>query len=447
MAKRLFGTDGIRGVAGAYPLDPLTVYATGLALGRRLSSGDAPAALIGMDTRESGPAIAEHLAAGLEDGSLHPRFAGVLPTAGVSYLTAADGFAAGVMISASHNPFQDNGIKVFAPNGYKLADAVEHEVENEIFALLEEKPAPRRCSLAVETELEHRYFDHLLHAGAPVSRLKPKKLLVDCSNGAASRTAGRFFEALGMQAEVFADQPDGRNINLDCGSLHLDRLQEKVRASDVDFGVAFDGDADRALFVADDGEIVDGDVILLLAGRYLASAGNLPGSRLVTTVMANMGLEAALGQAGLSMTRTAVGDKYVLEEMVASGAELGGEQSGHIIFKRWANTGDGLLTARTMIEILSAYGEPLSVLRRQLTVFPQKLVNVRVASKPAVESAPALRNAVNEAEKKLGDSGRVLVRYSGTEPLLRIMVEAKDLDEVETLCESLREVFQAEIGA
>ena len=447
MAKRLFGTDGIRGVAGAYPLDPSTVYAAGLALGRRLSGGASGSILIGMDTRESGTEIAERLAAGLEDGGLEPHFAGVLPTAAVSYLTAADDFAAGAMISASHNPFEDNGIKVFGANGYKLADDVEHEVEEAIFALLDEKPNPRKRSLTVESELEDRYFDHLLSAGAEPSKLSPKTLLVDCANGAASRLAERFFEALGMRATVFASQPDGRNINLDCGSLHLDRLQDRVRESGADLGVAFDGDADRALFVADDGEIVDGDVILLLAGRYLASTDRLPGGRVVTTVMANMGLEAALSESRLSMTRTAVGDKYVLEEMVESGAELGGEQSGHIIFKRWANTGDGLLTARMMLEVLTAAGEPLSALRRQLTVFPQRLVNVTVSSKPPIEEVPVLANAVAQATEELGDAGRVLVRYSGTEPLLRIMIEAKDLAEVDTLCERLRQVFQAEIGA
>jgi phosphoglucosamine mutase len=286
-----------------------------------------------------------------------------------------------------------------------------------------------------------------LNAGAPVSDLPPAKLIVDCSNGAASPVAARFFAALGAQAEVIACCPDGRNINLDCGSLHLDSLQQRVREAGVDLGVAFDGDADRALFVAGDGEIVDGDAILLLAGRYLASKGKLPGDRVVTTVMANMGLEVALRDAGLSMTRTAVGDKYVLEEMMASGAELGGEQSGHIIFKRWANTGDGLLTARMMLEILGASGEPLSQMRRRLKVFPQKLVNVRVSRKPKIEEVPALAQAVAAAEEKLGGKGRVVVRYSGTEPLLRIMIEAEDLSDVDSLCESLREVFQAEIGA
>ncbi|MEZ5391363.1 MAG: phosphoglucosamine mutase [Bryobacterales bacterium] len=447
MAKRLFGTDGIRGVAGTYPLDPPTVYAAGLALGRRLSATGGGAVLIGMDTRESGPEIAECLAAGLEDAGIQSRFAGVLPTAGVSYLTEAGDFAAGVMISASHNPFEDNGIKVFGSNGYKLADAIEHEVEDGIFAVLDENLQPRRRALEVDPDLEARYLAHLLSAGDLEARLKPLRLAVDCSNGAASRLAGRYFDSLGIEAEVFADQPDGRNINVDCGSLHLERLQEKVRQSGADLGVAFDGDADRALLVADDGSVVDGDTILLLAGRYLDQKGALPGRRLVTTVMANMGLEAALREAGIAMARTAVGDKYVLEEMVASGSELGGEQSGHIIFKRWANTGDGLLTARMMLEVLSDSGEPLSQMRQRLVVFPQRLVNVRVKAKPDIATVPVLADAIAAAERRLGDRGRVLVRYSGTEPLLRIMIEAADAADVDELCESLRHTFEAELGA
>ncbi|MBI1355373.1 MAG: phosphoglucosamine mutase [Acidobacteria bacterium] len=447
MAKQLFGTDGIRGKAGQYPLDPSTAYAVGLALAQTLGGGAGGRTVIGMDTRASGPELAELLAAGLAAGGLETEFAGVLPTAGVSYLTETGGYRAGVMISASHNPFDDNGIKVFAPTGFKLADAVEHVVEEAVFRLLEQGVEPRRAALTVDASLRDRYLAHILWAGRPAAEIAKRRVVVDCANGAASPLAAEFFRALGAEAEIFANEPDGLNINRDCGSLHLDKLQRRVVETGADLGVAFDGDADRALFVADDGEIVDGDAILLLAGEYLAGRGELPLSRVVTTVMANMGLEKALAASGVSMTRTAVGDKYVLEEMVSTGAGLGGEQSGHIIFKQWANTGDGLLTAKMMLEVLSEAGAPLSELRKRLQVFPQKLVNVRVTSRPKIEDVPALAAAAADCENALGDRGRLVLRYSGTEPLARIMIEAETMELVETHCEALREAFVREIGA
>jgi phosphoglucosamine mutase len=447
MAKNLFGTDGIRGKAGEYPLDDATPYAVGRALAETLSPDGSGRAVIGMDTRASCQKIAELLAAGMAARGLGADFAGVLPTAGVSHLTETGGYRAGVMISASHNPFEDNGIKVFGPNGYKLPDAIEHEVEQRVFELLEAGVSPERTPLTIDGSLARQYLEHTLSAGSTAATIAPLRVAVDCANGAASAVASEFFQALGVQARIFADQPDGRNINLGCGSLHLDKLTEKVLETGADLGVAFDGDADRALFVADDGAEVNGDVILLLAGNYLHGLGELPSGRVVTTVMANMGLEKALTAAGLSMTRTNVGDKYVLEEMVASGARLGGEQSGHIIFKQWANTGDGLLTAKIMLELLSAAGRPLSELRRQLQVYPQKLVNVRVTSKPKIEDAPALAEAARRCEEALGDRGRLVLRYSGTEKLARIMVEAETMELVEAECEALREVFQREIGA
>jgi len=445
MGKRLFGTDGIRGVAGEAPLDDRTVFAVGQALAAELGAGGG-SVLIGMDTRESGPHIANLLAGGLLAGGLNADFAGVLPTAAVSLLTGRSPYRTGVMISASHNPHQDNGIKVFGADGFKLPDAVEQNVEERIFALLAGDLQPAEKTVEVNPRFEERYLKHLLKSGAPAENLRPLKLEVDCSNGAAHRLSAGFFEQLGMNAEVFAAEPDGRNINLDCGSLHLDKLQQKVRESGADLGVAFDGDADRALFVADDGEIVDGDVILLLAGRFLKERARLPGNRVVTTVMANMGLEKALGERGVKMSRTQVGDKYVLEKMVASGATLGGEQSGHIIFKEFANTGDGLLTARVMLEILSAAKKPLSELRKQLPVFPQKLVNVRVKEKPAIADAPALAAAVKASEDQLAGNGRVVVRYSGTEPLARIMIEAASQEDVDRHCEEIEKVFVREIG-
>ncbi len=443
MAKQLFGTDGIRGVAGEAPLDPRTVYAAGCALGEQI--GDGSRVLVGMDTRESGPAIAAQLAGGLAARGCRSEFAGVLPTAAVSLLTEG-GFDAGVMISASHNRFEDNGIKVFGSNGVKLADDIEAQVEDGIFRLLAGSLEVASASLDQDESFEQSYFQHLLEAGADRSKLKPMRLAVDCANGAAYRVAKRLFDALGMEADVFGDTPNGRNINLGCGSLHLDGLQQRVRETGADLGVAFDGDADRALFVADGGQQVDGDTVLLLGGKYLKSQGRLAGDRVVTTVMANMGLEKALEAGGISMERTAVGDKYVLEEMMSSGSALGGEQSGHIIFKEFANTGDGLLTARTMLEIISAAGEPLSVLRKQLKVFPQKLVNVRVSSKPAFNEVPVLAEAVGKAEMEMDGLGRVVVRYSGTEPLARIMVEAADQVSVDRHCEQLRVVFERELG-
>ena len=442
MAKRLFGTDGIRGVAGESPLDARTVYAAGLALAEQLETG--ANVLIAMDTRESGPWIAETFAGGLAAGGARSTFVGVLPTAGVSFLTQTGEFAAGAMISASHNPFADNGIKVFGESGLKLPDEVESVIEDAILARLLKGVEPHEVPLDVRPDVAEAYFTHLTQASDV--QIAPLKIEVDCANGAASPYARRLFEALGVEAEIFSDQPDGRNINLECGSLHLDKLRERVAGAGADLGVAFDGDADRALFVAGDGEIVDGDGVLLLAAKFLKERGKLTGDLVVTTIMANMGLEKALEAAGIRMTRTQVGDKYVLEEMLRSGAALGGEQSGHVIFRDFANTGDGLLTARRMLEVVSAAGRPLSELRKQLEVFPQKLVNVRVREKPPIQDCEALAYAVEQSELAMAGNGRVVVRYSGTEPVARVMVEAADMAAVEEHCGKIAAAFEAELG-
>lgn len=444
MAKQLFGTDGIRGKAGEYPLDAATVYAVGRSLGDLLNGHGR--ALMGMDTRESGTEIAEYLAAGMFDRGVETVLVGVLPTPGVSFLTSREGFDLGVMISASHNPYEDNGIKVFGPEGFKLPDSQEHGVEEGILKQLEEGVKPTRVSLALDSALARQYLDHLVHAGAPASELRPLRLVVDCSHGAASQFAGEFFGALGMQAEICFNEPNGRNINLDCGSLHLDKLRKRVLETGADLGIALDGDADRALFIADDGAEVDGDAVLLLAGELLKSQGRLPGDRVVTTIMANMGLEKALKDRGIGLTRTQVGDKYVLEEMLSSEAAVGGEQSGHVIFKEFANTGDGMLTARMVLEILAASNAPMSELRKKLVVFPQKLVNVRVSRKPPIEDEPRIAAAIAAAEQELGDRGRIVVRYSGTEQLARVMVEADDPKDVERFCGEISAVFEQELG-
>ena len=457
MRKKLFGTDGIRGVAGEYPLDDQTVFAVGAALGQLLSrpvarSSERPAALIGpavligMDTRESGPRVAELIAGGLETQGAVVKSAGVLTTPGVAHLTRHGEFGCGVMISASHNPFEDNGIKVFGPSGFKLPDGEEQEVEAAVFKLLEQRVEPQRKKLDTETSAANRYLDHLSGIWSFDGKLDSFRVVVDCANGAASELAPRLFERLGVTAEFVGNHPDGRNINRDCGSLHLDGLSEKVIETGAGLGIAFDGDADRALFVAENGQTVDGDVVLLLAARHMAERKQLTNHLVVTTSMANMGLEKALRESGFEMVRTPVGDKYVLEAMLERDAALGGEQSGHIIFREHATTGDGLLTACALLEILSASNEPLSELARRLTVFPQTIKNVRVRHKPPLEDVPALREAIAASEQELADRGRVIVRYSGTEPLLRIMVEAEEADDVERHSSRLARVVEGQLG-
>ena len=448
MAQQLFGTDGIRGAAGEYPLDDATVYAVGLAFAIHVTGGSRnPKVLIGRDTRQSGPRLEELLAAGLAEGGVRAVSAGVITTPGVAYLTEAGDFAAGVMISASHNPFGDNGIKIFSRSGRKLPDAEERELELKIFEVAANTVAPRGTPLTADTKLTDEYLQHLLSVTSPELDCRRVKMVADCAHGAASGIAPLLFEKLGVAAELLSNRPDGRNINRGCGSLHLEGLQKRVVQQSADLGVAFDGDADRALFVADNGQIVDGDVVLLLAADHLDARGRLPGKRVVTTVMANMGLEKALTERGISLVRTKVGDKYVVEEMLKTGAALGGEQSGHIIFREHASAGDGLLTALMMLEILASSGETLSELKRRLTVFPQKLENVHVSRKPPFEELPAVGAAIAQSERELGDSGRVLVRYSGTEPLVRVMVEAEDLSIVEKHTDKLVKVFQTLLGS
>jgi phosphoglucosamine mutase len=445
MSKQLFGTDGIRGVAGQPPLDRRTVHAVGLALGKDLvDRGHLGEALIGMDTRESGPWIAAELAAGLAARGVRSRFAGVVTTPGVAYLTRSDQFTAGIMVSASHNPFQDNGIKVFATSGFKLPDAEEHLIEEEIFRVLPSVvPAGAEC-LTEDPGLDHQYLEHLLSSlQAP---LKGMKLVLDCGNGAASHLAPDLFRRAGAEVVAIHNQPDGRNINLDCGALHVENLRREVLAQKADGGVAFDGDADRAILVASSGKIVDGDHVLLIAARHLKAAGHLAGNLVVATVMSNLGLEKALEAEGITMLRTPVGDKYVLEEMERRGAVLGGEQSGHVIFREYATTGDGMLTALRVFEIAASSGKSLDDLTIGLDIYPQKLVNVRVRERRALDQMPTVNAEIEACNKGFDGCGRVLVRFSGTEPLARVMVEGPDLPRVEEYCRRIADAIQAEIG-
>jgi phosphoglucosamine mutase len=446
MGKRLFGTDGIRGVAGEPPLDPKTVTALGIALGKDLHRqrlGTDPV-LIGMDTRESGPAIAAQLTEGLNQAGVRALFVGVVTTPGVAYLTRTGRFGAGVMISASHNQFQDNGIKVFSGTGYKLPDQEEHEIEAEIFRFLETVNSSAPPANLARTFDVRPYLDFLL--STIQRKLNGLKLVIDCGNGAASDLAPQLFREAGADVTTICNHPDGRNINRGCGALHVEGLRDAVLKDHADAGVAFDGDADRAIMVAPSGQIVDGDAEMLIAARRLQADGHLRGNLVVSTVMSNLGLEKALGRLGIAMVRTPVGDKYVLEEMLRRDAALGGEQSGHVIFREYATTGDGMLTALKLLETCVREKATLDELAADLTVFPQLLVNIRVKERRPLEELPGVVSEIRACESALDGSGRVLVRFSGTEPLARVMVEGSDLGEVENWAERIASAIRSELA-
>jgi len=447
MGKELFGTDGIRGIPGQYPLDDVTLERIGIAVGNHLrTQSGQPRVLIGRDTRESGPHIADCIARGLSAAGSQPVSAGVLTTPGVAWLVNRENFAAGVVISASHNPYHDNGVKLISSSGMKFPDAVEAALESHILSKNGHVSAAKPVHLNGDEQLHQDYLAGLRATAFPGSELAGKKIVLDCANGAASKLAPRLFRSLGATVIAMNDSPDGRNINAGCGSLYPEEMQRRVVEMDAALGVAFDGDADRATFSSASGKLVDGDGVLLVIGRYLKSTGKLKGDVIVGTTMANLGLERALAKSGLRLVRTAVGDRYVLEEMLRIGANLGGEQSGHILFLDDATTGDGMLTAVKMASLISIAG-PLDNLVGDLKIFPQKIVNVRVSSKPALDSLPEVTRLLQEAERVLGNSGRVVLRYSGTEPLARVMVEAEKEQDVSRWTESLASALRSSIGA
>ncbi len=443
--RKLFGTDGIRGVAGEYPLDRKTVFAIGRALGDHLPEGPRRVVL-GQDTRESSAWIADLLTLGLTQAGVETRSAGVLPTPGVAYLTHTQGFSAGAVISASHNPWRDNGIKVFGPDGYKLPDAVELEIETEIFSLLNEAAEGRIGSTAgfSPRPLQAAYVDSLARSIPGVERLR---IVVDCANGAASAVAPELLSCCGAKAEFTHASPNGRNINENCGALHPGVVAAEVVARKADLGICFDGDADRVLFADHSGTVVNGDAVMLLLARDLKQRGELANHTVVATTMSNMGLEIALRNEGIRLLRAPVGDKYVLEEMIKSGAVLGGEQSGHIILSREATTGDGLLTAIHVLALVASSGKSLAELISGLKVFPQTIKNVRVREKRPLDQIPRVAEAVRAAEQQLNGNGRVNVRYSGTESLARVMVEAESRETVDRLAGSIAAAIEAELGA
>jgi phosphoglucosamine mutase len=446
--KKLFGTDGIRAVAGQSPLDVPTIYAIGLALAHTLvAATPSPRILLGMDTRESSDWIAATLAAGITDGGALVESAGVITTPAIAFLTHTHRFAAGVVISASHNPWQDNGIKLFGPNGYKLPDAVELAMEEEIFRQLAGlTTAPQQTVPPEVNEADRAEYVRFLLAAVPGLSLDGRRVVIDCANGAASSVAPQLFADLGGEVIITHASPDGRNINEACGALHPEVVAAQVRYHQGSMGITFDGDADRALFADENGCVVNGDAVLLLAGRDLQARGLLTNSTVVATTMSNMGLEAALKRSGIQMLRAAVGDKYVLEQMIATGAALGGEQSGHIIFTGRSTTGDGLLTALLLLDIVHRSGRSLAELVADLKVFPQVIVNVKVREKKPLEGIPTVAAAIRAAETELADSGRVVIRYSGTESLARVMIEAESEPLMRHHADTIAAAIRTELG-
>ena len=446
MKKKLFGTDGVRAVAGVFPLDPATISRLGQALVALLEKkGLGANLLIGRDTRESGPWMERALARGVRAAGGEVISAGIIPTSAVSYLTQTHGFSAGVVISASHNPFEDNGIKVFSPRGVKIPDPWELEIEADVLGGRGRLPG-HEADVDIDPRLAGDYEDYLAGLVKGLKAPAGLKVVADCANGASSLVGPRLLGRLGFTVEALSAAPDGRNINAGCGSLHPQKLAARVREAGAAIGIAFDGDADRALWVDGDGRLLNGDHTLFVQALHMLEAGRLKTKEVVATSMSNMGLERALEARGLGLVRTRVGDKYVHEEMVARGANLGGEQSGHTIFLDDLPTGDGLLTSLRMLEALVGSGRTLAALVEGMEEFPQTLINVRVRRKPDLEGLPDLMAAVEVAKAALGRNGRIDLRYSGTEMLARVMVEARDRATVDSCAMLVAEAVRRRIG-
>jgi phosphoglucosamine mutase len=464
--KALFGTDGIRGEAGRFPLDPATVTAIGFSLASHLAGlGDTPKIVIGRDTRESGEAIEQSLIQGAVRAGAKCLSAGVITTPGVAFLTRKLAASAGVVISASHNPYQDNGIKIFAPSGQKMDDSVERRIEADIHSKngragaspssglvlpinrtsQEEGLAPALPEL--KDKLRHEYLSFLAEDIGKDLNLAGLTIVIDCANGASSALAPVLFSQVGANVIAINATPDGRNINLNCGSLHIDSLREKVVQERADLGVAFDGDADRSLFVDGDGNFVDGDATLWALATYLQAHGRLKDDVVVATVMSNIGLEIALRSAGIRLVRTDVGDKYVLEELLRLGASLGGEQSGHIILPELSLAGDGMITTLCLLRALRESSKTLAEMTAGFKRYPQILLNVRVREKVPFTDLASVRTAINKVEELLSQQGRLLLRYSGTEPLARVMIEGEDQSQIEDYARRIAGAIEREIGA
>ena len=447
MSQKLFGTDGVRGKAGISPLDHETVARLGAALVRAMRTGNRPLRfLVGRDTRESGDWIERELGRGVhaEGGAI--TSAGVIPTPAIAYVTRALQFDAGIVISASHNPYEDNGIKVFSGRGEKFTEDLERHVESIIADESWRVPGDGALPGVDKTDVIDAYIAHALLALPNPERLRGLKIAIDTANGATTTVAPRLFQALGFDVTVLGNAPDGRNINLDCGSTHPEHLAALVRDGGYRLGVAFDGDGDRAIFVDHTGKIVDGDAVMLLCARHMQSQGRLNGNAVVATVMSNIGLELALRASGIDLVRCPVGDKYVMEEMLKRQISIGGEQSGHVIFSEHLFTGDGIATALMVLRVIADTGRELADLASELVAYPQVLVNVRVKEKKNLRDVPAIAEAIDRVEGRLAGEGRLLVRYSGTEPLLRVMIEGRDQQEIQAWARDIADTVKEHLG-
>ena len=444
--SRLFGTDGVRGKAGEHPLDHQTVSRLGAALVRAMRHGEKPLRfVVGRDTRESGEWIEQELARGIRSEGARLTSAGVIPTPAVAYVAREMDFDAGIVISASHNPFEDNGIKVFSGRGEKFTETLEREVEA-VIADSSWQVDGDAAEAPPRADVVDAYIAHARLALPDPHRLGDMKLAIDTANGATTTVAPKLFRDLGFDVVLIGASPDGRNINLDCGSTHPELLSAVVREKGCRMGVAFDGDGDRAIFVDADGRVVDGDAVLLMCARQMQAQGRLSGNALVATVMSNIGLELALRETGIELVRTSVGDKYVMEEMLRRNLSIGGEQSGHIIFSDHLFTGDGIATALNVLRVIAETGRELSDLAAQLTAYPQTLLNVRVRERKDLSSVPAIAQAMKSVEDRIAGEGRLLIRYSGTEPLLRIMIEGKDQQQIQQWAAEIGAVVKQELG-
>jgi phosphoglucosamine mutase len=448
---RLFGTDGIRGVVNEYPLTAEALFGIGRAIASFFSGSAVPAKIIiGKDTRESGDMIEDALASGISSVGADACLAGILPTPAVAYLVASNAAAAGIVISASHNPFGDNGIKIFDADGYKLSDAKEDEIERLLTApnidLTPGKSNHRIGNIETMRDASERYLAFLRNTLPEAKQFNDMKIVLDCSNGATYAVAPKLFEDLGALVKALHIRPDGKNINADCGSEHPERLIDEVVAQKADIGLAFDGDGDRLVAVDEKGQVVSGDRTLVICARALKRKGLLKNNLVVSTVMSNLGLRLALKDLGINHMMAQVGDRYVLQQMNANGAVIGGEDSGHMIFLDQHTTGDGMLTSIRLIQTMCEENKPLSELSRVMTVFPQILLNIEVQKKPLIEDVPQIMAAIRSVEDRLGEKGRVLVRYSGTQPLCRVMVEGPERDETRRYCQQIADVVKAALG-